>query len=303
MRLKLRHRVHVAQPPQPPPSGRSTTKELIRPPPEALRWDPQPVADASEWVAAVAALSAAGVVGWQSIETRRSANASEKAVDAAERAVVAANDGLELSRRQVAEAVRARIDANMPQITVLAPEYPVWPPSIRWEPARSAEDDRAEFFLPQDARTAIAVRARVTITNDSPTTVEVRALRLVNRRGQVGDHHFTLRPGQQVNVWMIAARSLDEWVAIFRQREGGDPGPLTGGTVFYQDPADTSGTDRWEIVVGGCPVEPVPGRDGSWRLIDRPDDKTGRVGAMRMALAIRERTYWLSKTRGERLEP
>ncbi len=268
----------------------------------AARCNPRPVS-ASEWVAAGAALAAAGVVAWQSWETRRSANASVQAVGAAERAVEAANAGLELSRHQFAEAVRARIDAATPQIVVLAPEFPHWPPSVQWDPVRQPGDPRDEFYLPQDGRTTIGVRAEVTIVNDSRTTADVQTLELFDENGNTGTIHHTLGPGQRVTMTMLAARTVADWVAIYRQREGGDGGPLTGGTVLYLDPADTGATDRWEVTVGGCPLEPVPGRDGAWRVIDRPDDMSGRPGAMRMAATIRERTYWLSKRSNTRLEP
>jgi hypothetical protein len=38
------------------------------------------------------------------------------------------------------------------------------------------------------------------------------------------------------------------------------------GTVTVEDDRDNGSTDRWDLVLTGCPVEPVPDRDGLWRI-------------------------------------
>ena len=135
--------------------------------------------NAASWAAAGAAILAAGVVAWQAWETRRSADASRDAV-------VAANAALDLSRQQVAEAVRARIDASMPQLVVQAPREVQWPPL---SPPRNLGDHPQPFprsgefavmHIPKHDAEQIMVRAEFTIINESSRHVELATSPLVD---------------------------------------------------------------------------------------------------------------------------
>lgn len=264
--------------------------------------------DASEWVAAGAALAAAAVVAWQSWETRRSAQASEKAVDAAERAVLAANEGLGLSRQQVAEATRARIDAATPTITVMAPEEPDWPPlepSVMYggEPQPLVSGVRPQpWHLPRDGATRILVRTPVSIHNTSSVPVTVGLGELTDKAGQPTPDTVDLDPGESRPLYFAVTRTLSEWVAVYRQRAAGEVGDDGVGFVRFSDAGDTGVIDRWELRLAGTPVEPVPDLDGAWRLIAAPDRFSGRPGAMGVSPAIRQRLYYLSKLGNQPLE-
>lgn len=248
----------------------------------------------------MAAVAAAGVVAWQSCETRRSANASEKAV-------TAATDALTLTREQAAEAVRARIDAAMPRITVTAPDEPEWPPLepsgyVGGEPQPLTFGlDGSPMHMPHDKARMITVRVGVLVINESDVHVVVDCPGLVDKTlapfGQVRlEPHEILR-----GAWFAVTHSLEEWIAIYHARAAGTPPLPTSGRVGYLDPADTGAGDSWVIAIDGCPIEPVEDRDGMWRVVGAPLRLSGRPGAMGVGPILRERRYYLSKSRNQPL--
>lgn len=264
--------------------------------------------DASNWVAAGAAAIAAGVVAWQALETRRSAQASEKAVNAAERAVVAANEGLELSRRQVGEAVRARIDANTPTITVRSPDEPSWPPL---EPSQYQGGEPQPLpigpmtdpmLMPRDRGRFIMVVTPVEIINESDRHVTVETGEMIDAKGAPLPASNRLAPDEHLEARFAITRTLEAWIDVYREREAGRSGAGAVGWVRYGDPADTGAIDRWEVVLSGCPVDQVREVSG-WRLIVAPGHMSGQPGAMGVGPVLRERVYYLSKLRDERLDP
>lgn len=256
--------------------------------------------DVSGWVAAAAAAAAAVVVAWQAWETRRAAQASRDAV-------VTANAALELSRQQAAEAVRARIDAATPRISVVLPGEPTWPPlepsmyfgghpqplpvGVTPDPMR----------MPRDKAKQILVRTRVTIINESDSLVKVDVDSLTDDAGAVVASPVSLDPASNLEAWFAVTRSLEQWIEVYRARQTGQSGVAAFGTVNYMDLADTGVADRWELELSGTPVEPVADMDGSWQLINAPDHLSGRPGAIGLGVPFRKRVYYLSKTKNERL--
>lgn len=270
------------------------------------RWDADVVGDPSEWVAAIAAIAAACVVAWQSWETRRSAEAAEKAVAAADRAVVTAQEGLELSRQQTSEAVRARIDANTPNITVHAPDEPTWPPLepsqyLGGEPQPLPIGPMTEpMLMPRDRGRLIMVVTPVEIINESDRHVTVETGELFDAKGAPLPASSRLAPDEHLEARFAVTRTLEAWIDVHLEREGGRPGADAVGWVRYGDPADTGAIDRWEVVLTGCPVEHVQEVAG-WRLIAAPARMSGLPGAMGVGPVLKERFYYLSKRRNEKL--
>lgn len=258
------------------------------------------MSEPSQWVASGAAVVAACVVAWQSLETRRSANASEKAVRAA-------SEALELTREQAAEAVRARIDEAMPRIAVTAPDEPEWPPlepsgSIGGEPQPLTFGlDGSPMHMPRDKARMITVRVEVLVINDSDAHVVVNCPGLVDQKlSPLGA--VRLEPnGVLRGAWFAVTHSLEDWITVYRARQSGTPLRPTSGRVYYLDPADTGATDSWEIAIDGCPIEPVEDREGMWRIIGAPLPLSGRLGAMGVGPILRERLYYLSKSRNQPL--
>ncbi|WP_213284351.1 hypothetical protein [Cellulomonas hominis] len=260
----------------------------------------------SGWVAAGAAIAAAGVVVWQSWETRRSAQASE-------RAVATANQALELSRQQAAEAVRARIDAATPAISVFVEPEVDWPPlepslylGGEPNPIRSGLRDEP-MHTPRDQDRRIMVRAWVEIRNDSDRHVRLEVYGLLAPDGVTPlPSPLDLKPRGYANGWCAATHTLMEWIEIYQARAQPAPGYTSDevvGSVHHLDPADTGANDRWDLIVSGTIVEPVADLNGAWTVIGQAGRNSGDAGSIRTGMALRRRRYYLSKSRNHELAP
>ncbi len=254
--------------------------------------------DASGWVAAGAALAAACVVTWQSWETRKSAQASRDVVKVA-------TDALTLSREQVSEAVRARIDAATPDIRVEVPNQPSWPPyrpsphlNGRPQPLSPAAVPEP-WRMPRDKEHLILVQTPVTIVNESDVRVSVQVADLMDDDGQTIKSPLQLEPKARISALFAVTHSLAEWIDVYTTRATSDPGPTSTTQIMYVDPADTGAIDRWTLELGGTPVVPVPNVDGAWQIAAIGYD--GHLEAMRLGDTFRQRTYFLSKSRGQKL--
>ncbi|MFI6434943.1 hypothetical protein [Streptomyces sp. NPDC050759] len=74
------------------------------------------------------------------------------------------------------------------------------------------------------------------------------------------------------------------------------------GTVTAQDDRDNGSTDRWDLVLTGCPVEPVPDHDSLWRIA--PWHLTEGSGLRTLDYSLlppRQRIHWVSRARGIQL--
>lgn len=248
--------------------------------------------DTSQWVAVLAA----SVVTWQSVETRRSANASRNAVDSA-------NAALTLTRQQAAEAVRARIDAATPQITVHAPNGADWPP-VQPNPHYGRPPQRilaeTQFRTPQQNDEPIMVRVLTAITNNSQQRVMINMdeLRTLHNE-RVGQAH--LEPGATASVLAVAVHTVSEWIERLNADLAGTPLPPDVTVITYDDPADTGAVDTWTIPIIGCPIEPIPELDGVWRRASLPARGTELTPPVEVGPIARDRQYWLSKSANEQL--
>lgn len=259
--------------------------------------------DPAGWVAAGAAVVAAGIVAWQSWETRRSADASAKAVKTA-------NDALEVARQQAAEAVRARIDAATPAISVYLDPEVDWPPLqpsgfLGGEPNPLTQGLTPEsMFMPRHGDQQIMVRAGVRVANDSGRRVRVDVHGLIQKADGVTPvpSPLLLAPGAELDAWCAATHDLAGWIEVHKTRARGEPGDEVVASVHYIDPADTGANDRWELVIGGTPVAPVADMEGGWQIISTPHPSPGAVGAIGTAsVVLRHRRYYLSKSRGQEI--
>lgn len=261
------------------------------------------------WFGGIVAAVAAVVVAWQSWETRRNANAALKAAEAA-------NDALELARLEeghtrtlIAEAVKARIDASTP-IVDLQLEEALWPPvdtlPSATQPGRELSVGTT-FTMPRDQNLGIFIRQPLAIANRNEVSVRLTTNQTLydatthkpwNER--INDP-LVLSAKEERSVYFVIQRSLGEWVEIAAKRESGEPGPEWATQFSYVDPADTSAMDTYEIRSGGLPIEPIPQELGGWRIAPlRNAQQSWPI--FDSGLLPRQRRYWLSRTREERLE-
>ena len=247
------------------------------------------VEDVSQWVAAGAAVIAAGVVAWQSWETRKSAKASQAAVEVANRTLDVAQDEEEHSRELIREAYRSNIDQIMPAITVSLRDLQ-WPPTLADHPQSTVFNHGQDtaLRLPRDQGVWVILECTARIRNDSDVACELRVSSI-----RVGDVTLTdevgvLEPRTYRDVTFAVPRVVKAWVEHER-------GINVGGSIFssplsvvYTHPADTGADDNWNVECIGNPLVPIPDETDSYDVAPAAPDYLLRV-------APRSRRYWLSR--------
>jgi hypothetical protein len=245
---------------------------------------------------AAALLMAFGV--YQLVKLRRQVILGKESVEAALRAADAAQDA-------VRETARVRIDDQAPRVIALA-EPPQWPPHVDRtrthmpfanEPRMldaatfhgSAEAGKEEFNFPEQEQWFMWFITRGILINEGKTTARVRLdgeARFIEGEssllpGQkvpcppsIGSFHgpeyiareHVLRPGEVALFEWAAGHQLKAWAEKHDQSQ--PPACVLTVTVF--DSTEHGVIDRIKIELGARPLEPVPRRQGHWRLSGHP---------------------------------
>lgn len=249
-----------------------------------------------EWqaIAAVAAGVAALVVMWQSWETRKAAQASRQAVDVAGEALELARIEEGHSRSLLREAVRARIDAATPSITLDARREPLGVVEMTAAPlgtARQTVPEGKVFRLPKDGMNYLCITFRVTIANDSDQHVTILPSYMLRGAGPQEDP-IRLAPGNYETIEFEIWRSVKDWVEGQGRSNFGGTSWWSGFSARYFDTKDTGAGDTWTVDVMGSVLEPVPDETASYRLASATNGAT-------LSQPQHKRTYYLSRSAGE----
>jgi hypothetical protein len=253
---------------------------------------------------------AAVIVAWQSFETRRSANAAQRALTVANESVGLNRSSLELTRKEesntrilITEAVRTRIDSASPRMTLTLDEAPVWPP---FEPLVASNDEpqlltpiAKVFRMPRDKDERLIVRQFFLLRNDSAQAMSITMPRWrplgPNSRWQSGVHQ--LPPGSSSRGMFDFEESISYWVEKVNYAQTG----LTQVseqifTFQYNDNADCGVTDTIHIEMWGTPLWPVSGEDGAYQVVDSPTGTYDSYVGLSFITKPLIRTYWLSRS-------
>jgi hypothetical protein len=263
-------------------------------------------------VTAVAAL----IVAWQSFDTRRSANAAMRALVAANESVELNRSSLELGRKEeantrvlITEAIRTRIDATSPRMFLTLDERPVWPPfepstNSNGEPQPVAPRNKV-FRLPRDGNDRLILRQFFTLRNDSPMAMMILPprFRSVEDNAVWVEDKCDLAPGSALRAMFDIEKSVSEWVEKTNYA-------LTGLTLtpedidsfIYVDHADCGVTDLIRIEMWGSPLWPVEDEDGAYRVIESAIGVRGSHLGMQFEAKPLMRTYWLSRSKSIELQ-
>jgi hypothetical protein len=266
---------------------------------------------AGEWLTAIVAFLAAVVVAIQSVYTAHSAKASKDAAQAAVQGLTVATEALDIARDEeqhsrslVIEAHRARIDAALPAISVIAGEAQVplyicrQPEHGEWKVLLPTE----RLALPGHSGTALALGSWINLHNGSERVVDLTvAFTPSGNPGEppgvmeLAERRFVLAPGEGRQVSFLTWTTIADWVkngaASLNHEEWSK---RAAPTVSYDDPVDSGANRKWDIVVEGSPLAPVEGETDAYRQ-----------GSTRAAVRVlpERREYWLSKDQGIRLDP
>jgi hypothetical protein len=247
------------------------------------------------WIAgqAVAGTLAFGAVAWQAYRIRQGNEVAQRALIASEAVAI--------------DAARARLDAQAPAVSVRLTDE-AWPPHRASQFGVIAGEWPAgyEWHFPAKESERIVLQARVLVENMDPNqyaSVEYgdNLIREKEGRRQPVRPHVLWPRGQSTlsrNLFLQKDFTVKELSENYEARQEGRPLPhRVTGTVTVHERRDNGVTDTWELELTGCPVRPDRTRSGIWVV----DTESGVDSLEFESHPTHQRTYWLSRRRGERL--
>lgn len=250
----------------------------------------------ADWLTLVAALIAAGVVAWLAYEIRRSTKIAEGAAAKAGEALNLARVEQATSRNLVAEAIKTRIDAQAPTITI-----------VPHDEMRVVNDLDLPVRFPRTDEKPLHVAVGFSVINDGTATVILRRRTVpAAEHGTTESDATVLTPGQRTFVAVEVSRPLDEWRAVADAKITGDADDevFRSGHGFDRDArviffcatsGDDGAADEYPFRLLGSPLQPITGDPGAYhcwganQVIKRD---------LRLVADPRRRTYYLSRRRG-----
>jgi hypothetical protein len=218
---------------------------------------------------------------------------------------------LKVSQLMTADAIRSRLDSQAPGVTLkLSP--PPWEPQAwtntgmpcsTWPPGKTWH-----FPAEQEGANRLVLQQVLVLENLSDRRVQAR----FDGDLVVSDEDMRpsaagvliLSPGEKSpEVHLQRGFTIKELSENFTAKEAGQELPhKVLGTVTVADDRDNGSTDHWDLVLTGCPVEPVPDREGLWRIA--PWHLTEGSGLRTLGFSLlppRQRIHWISRARGVKL--
>jgi hypothetical protein len=213
--------------------------------------------------AVVTAITAVLILS-QILQTRRSVEATEQT--------------LALTRDDQNDAKRARIDSEMPRLTVTVtqdvfelidpderdPNYEVFHPR-KYVPG----EDHSRFLLPRDGHKRISVSIAIAIANDGPR----RAIVWIDRMASGGGRLERIVPadGTPVHVRITRVQTVEEWVRYAKIHLDGptsemDTSDFAIAEIIYRYPGDFGAIERHRIVQGGAMLTRTSGITEGWEV-------------------------------------
>jgi hypothetical protein len=269
--------------------------------------------DAASWGAlatGAGSLVSAGalVFIWrQTRATREAAEATTAQAEIAAKALAVAERDHAQSQFLAIEAVKARIDSQMPRVLLSVENRVTWPPlepSAFYLGAPQPHASAEPFRMPRDANKRLILRVYLSLTNESDTTVDIRLSRALYRDDEQEQRvalplEIQLASRQSAGeVYLDVERSVAEWVAIYDERDRtGGGGQEYEFIATYISPLDTGAIDRHRVLIGGTVLEPVSDQVGAWQLIGKPNPSvlTGAIGSVGWHTLPTTRNYYLSR--------
>ncbi|MFK3678692.1 hypothetical protein ACI2IP_13250 [Microbacterium sp. NPDC090218] len=237
---------------------------------------------ALEWIAAGATALSAVVIAWQAWQTRRSVQASEKAVDVAQAALT--------------ESQLARVENGVPRLIVTSAFFvgadKLW---RRDQQGEISEVEEGQIFkLPRDADMMLTCRHTFSIRNDGPGTVVPKFKSSPST--SVMTPPEPIPPGTEKEFIFTMRKSAAEWVSLLTPISSGSEStvyPVSGTVdVIYSGPRDSDVDETHPVIVRGSALIAVEDAEGDWRRygsFEWQQSLTARV-------APATRTYWRSRS-------
>ncbi|SFT21926.1 hypothetical protein [Streptomyces sp. ok210] len=233
---------------------------------------------------------ALGGVVWQAILTRKA---------------------LEVSQLTALDAIRTRLDSEAPKVS-LTMEVPEWEP-LAWTPHGMPCNPwprGQEWHFPRDEgqQYSLVLQQVLVLENLSDRRVEARfvgdlVVSDVERRPRAAGV-IVLEPGEKSEkVYLQRDFTIRELAENSTAKEAGaELLHQVVGTVTVEDDRDNGNTDRWDLLLTGCPVHPDPDRDGVWTIAWHHLTEGSGLRTLEYTLVPpRQRTHWLSRAQDRKL--
>jgi hypothetical protein len=271
---------------------------LLAVPPE-----PSVVETITAWstlAAAVATAVSAIFIAWQIGLTRKSVETTEKTLKIA-------HDEFERGRTLQIEAQRARIDNEMPRltVTVISQSRQAWLPD-QTTPDPYSPEHRADevevghiFQRRTDLDTRVQVAIWIRIANDGPR----RALVAVGAAHADEAHRreeLLIGVGEAQDIWARRIHTVREWLHISEQWHAGESHDVNIAEVVYIYPGDVGAIERHTVKQGGSVIEPTPKEDWSVRIAEFKEFD-GSAPTLNAVVQPFTRDYFASRLASERI--
>ncbi|MFE2381096.1 hypothetical protein [Streptomyces misionensis] len=214
---------------------------------------------------------------------------------------------LKVSQLMTADAIRSRLDSQAPDVT-LELSTPPWEP-LAWTnmgmPCNTWPVGKTWHFpAEQEGSNRLVLQQILVLKNLSDRRVQARFdgdLVVVSENRPTAASVLLLEPGEtSPDVYLQRDFTIKELSENFEARQANRELPhQVRGTVTVEDDRDNGSTDRWDLVLTGAPIEPVPDRDGLWRIA--PWHLTEGSGLRTLEYSLlpsRQRLHWVSRARG-----
>ncbi len=265
---------------------------------------------------AVATAVSAGVIAWQTVATRRAATASEKAVGLANSTLEQARLQTQHSLFMVAEATRARLDAEAPKLsTTTIGDQRSWEYLVSKTNGVPLEGltqvERGHVFnSPQEDSLYLWIEVPVHIHNDGPGRADLDfyppthapAPTINGEKNWVSTHGRTIEEDSTYNGMLLVGTTISGWLEQRRlgeQRRMGGPtfSPVSGGWALRLH-SEAGVAQHQPVVIEGSILTPVS--EGVWRLTGLQNNFTD--GAELQVLPLKK-LYVVERTPQEKLLP
>ncbi|MGI5186922.1 hypothetical protein ACQEVI_02120 [Promicromonospora sp. CA-289599] len=271
---------------------------------------------AGEWMTTGVAAIAAVAVIYQSVHTRRSADASKDAANAAVKGLEIANSALQVARDEerhsrtlVTETVRTHMDATLPEVSVAFASDPIWPyigGGQQWD--LLTPDRRLRSPGEHDLR--VALLSSVSLSNGSNRLVEFKVEYTPGRTGMMDNaiavmersrvERVLVEPGAVRSINFAVVAMLYEWIEAGAPTSNNGQDRCALPMVSYQGSTDWGASVTWSTGIES-PFVAEPMREVTGETTVTTYRLALELPAFEPSMEVRE--YWLSKSSGIPLEP
>ncbi|MFJ5532479.1 hypothetical protein [Streptomyces sp. NPDC093261] len=222
------------------------------------------------------------------------------------KAVVEAAEARRVWKDIALDSARARLDASAPAVSVYIDNFS-WPPKAPNISGHFGNDWPAahHWTSPREDDQRIALTLQVWLKNNSSNLIRVtwQGPFLLPKAIPISEEGYTqnVLPKADFPLTFEAAFTLKQWAENWEAAQKDEPLPWgVEGWVTVDDISENGVDDVWAIDLTGAPLERLPDDAGKWQIAAKMDG-TPKEGAVTWTTPVRHRTYWLSRSRREKL--